>query len=322
MDVCELSAWLAQRPPAVAEVVRAMARACARISAALARGGGAPAAERLVVEALADCPQAAGWSSATQRDAMSSPEHACRGSFLVAFDALDDRGLAAGTLFSVLPHLFRGAPASAVAFMQPGQRQVCAGCALYGPATRLALAMPDGVFVFMLDPAGASWKLLREAVQVAAATSEFAADTAGQRYWNKPVQRYVAECQAGEGGPRGRDFAMHWHGNLAAEVHHVLEHGGVVLLPRQDRPSGPPRAIELLHHAAPVALLMERAGAAASTGTTPLIELVPDALHQRVPAIFGARDEVQRIAGYHDDPQENVSWQLFKTRSLFVQPNA
>jgi len=95
-----------------------------------------------------------------------------------------------------------------------------------------------------------------------------------------------------------------------------------VLLPRQDRPSGPPRAIELLHHAAPVALLMERAGAAASTGTTPLIELVPDALHQRVPAIIGARDEVQRIAGYHDDPHENVSWQLFKTRSLFVQPNA
>ncbi|HSV71781.1 MAG TPA: class 1 fructose-bisphosphatase [Methylibium sp.] len=322
MSACELSAWLAQRPPAVAEVVQAMAAACAGIAQAVARGANADAAERLIAAALGGCPQAAGWSSASQAEVTPSPEHACRGGFLVAFDALDEGGVSAGTLFSVLPHLFRGAPASAVAFMQPAHRQVCAGCALYGPVTRLALAGAEGVTVFALDPDRGHWTLVREAVQVSASCSEFAADTGRQRHWEKPVQRYVAECQAGEGGPRGRDFGMHWHGNLAAEVHHILAQGGVVLLPRQSRAPGPPRTIELLHHAAPVALLMERAGAAASTGTTPLIELVPDALHQRVPAILGARDEVQRIVGYHADPHENVSWQLFKTRSLFVQPNA
>lgn len=321
MSASDLQAWLAERPPAVADVVQAMADACAAISQAVARS--APQeAERLVAAALGDCPQAAGWSSAAQSEVTPSPEHACRGSYLVAFDALDQGGLSAGTIFTVLPHLFRGAPASAVAFMQPGHRQVCAGCALYGPSTRLALAVAEGVSVFELDRDSGRWMLWREGVQVSAACSEFAADTARQRHWEKPVQRYVAECQAGEGGPRGRDFGMHWHGNLAAEVHHILTHGGVVLLPRQSRPSDPPRTIELLHHAIPVALLMERAGAAASTGTTPLIELVPDALHQRVPAMLGARDEVERIVGYHADPHENVSWQLFKTRSLFVQPNA
>jgi hypothetical protein len=41
-----------------------------------------------------------------------------------------------------------------------------------------------------------------------------------------------------------------------------------------------------------------------------------------VPVILGSREEVERIVGYHADPSENVSWQLFRTRSLFIQPNA
>ena len=50
-----------------------------------------------------------------------------------------------------------------------------------------------------------------------------------------------------------------------------------------------------------------------------MLDLVPDALHQKVPAILGSREEVERIVAYHADPSENVSWPLFKTRSLFVQ---
>lgn len=316
-----LESWLASHPPPLASVVSALAAGCAAVSRALHRGDG-QSAERLLVRALANCPQVAGWSSSAQAGVTPSSEHACRGSGLVVFDALERGGAVAGTLFSVLPHMFRGTSASAVAFMQPAYRQVCAGCVVYGPAVRLALAMGGAVTLFRLE-SGGDWRLEREAVRVSATSTEFAADTARQRHWEKPVQRYVAECQAGEGGPRGRDFTMHWHGSLAAEIHHVLEHGGITLLPRQHTAAGgKPRTIELLHHAMPLALLMERAGAAASTGTTPLIDVVPDALHQRVPAIFGARDEVQRVVAYHADPQENVSWQLFRTRSLFVQPNA
>mgnify|MGYP006365095917 FL=1 len=71
-----------------------------------------------------------------------------------------------------------------------------------------------------------------------------------------------------------------------------------------------------------MALLVEQAGGRSSNGTTDLLNLVPDTLHQRVPVIMGSREEVDRIVAYHADPHENVSWQLFKTRSLFVQPQA
>jgi hypothetical protein len=38
--------------------------------------------------------------------------------------------------------------------------------------------------------------------------------------------------------------------------------------------------------------------------------------------MLGSREEIERIVTYHADPHENVSMQLFKTRSLFVQPQA
>ena len=50
--------------------------------------------------------------------------------------------------------------------------------------------------------------------------------------------------------------------------------------------------------------------------------LINSSYEANVPVILGSHDEVDRIVGYHADPSENVSWQLFKTRSLFVQPQA
>ncbi|RPH58976.1 MAG: fructose-1,6-bisphosphatase, partial [Burkholderiales bacterium] len=137
--------------------------------------------------------------------------------------------------------------------------------------------------------------------------------------WEKPVQRYVSECLAGEAGPRSRDFNMRWVASLVAEVHRILSRGGVFLYPRDTKTPYKPGRLRLMYEAAPVAFLMEQAGAGASTGTRPLLDVVPDTLHQRVPVIVGSRDEVDLIVRYHADPNENVSWQLFGSRSLFVR---
>ncbi len=280
---------------------------------------------------LAACPQVAGWASEEQPGATVSEEHGSAGAYLVVFDPLDgssnlEANISVGTIFSVLPHLFRGTPASDAAFMQPGRRQVAAGYAVYGPTTLLVLSCGRGVHMFTLDPDDRSdagrWLMTREGLQVPAATNEFAINASNQRFWEKPVQRYVAECLAGQNGPRGRDFNMRWVASLAAEVHRIFTRGGVFLYPRDSKEPYKPGRLRLMYEAAPMAFLMEQAGAAASNGCTPLLDLVPDALHQKVPVILGSRDEVERIVGYHADPSENVSWQLFKTRSLFIQPNA
>jgi fructose-1,6-bisphosphatase I / sedoheptulose-1,7-bisphosphatase len=76
--------------------------------------------------------------------------------------------------------------------------------------------------------------------------------------------------------------------------------------------------LRLLYEANPMAFLIEQAGGAASTGRGRMLEVVPDALHQRVSFVFGARDEVARIEGYHCDANEILTpWPLYGSRGLF-----
>ena len=345
MTTIDLPGWLAQQSSMLAEPLLAIADACADIAAATRQGmlaglhGPADSrntngeaqqkldlfADARLAEALARCPSVAGWASEEQAEPVVSPEHGEHGQFLAVFDPLDgssniETNLSVGTIFSLLPHPLRGAAPGEAAFLQPGRRQLAAGYAMYGPATVLVLSIGRGVQMFTLDPASGRWLLVRDAVSVPAATAEFAINSSNQRHWDKPVQRYVAECIAGAAGPRTRDFNMRWLACMVAEVHRILTRGGVFLYPRDARVPLKPGRLRLLYEAAPMALLMEQAGAGAVTGTQALLDIVPDVLHQRVPVILGSRDEVDRIVRYHAEPSENVSWQLFRTRSLFVQP--
>ncbi len=69
-----------------------------------------------------------------------------------------------------------------------------------------------------------------------------------------------------------------------------------------------------------MAMLIEQAGGAASTGRERILEVVPSSLHQRVPVILGSRIEVERLARYHaeyDRGEVAFSSPLFNERSLF-----
>jgi fructose-1,6-bisphosphatase I / sedoheptulose-1,7-bisphosphatase len=72
-----------------------------------------------------------------------------------------------------------------------------------------------------------------------------------------------------------------------------------------------------------MAMIVEQAGGAASTGRTRILDVVPAHLHQRVPLILGCRQEVERIERYHLEHEQGLdriySSPLFKERSLFIQ---
>jgi len=335
------------------ETVDVFAQAAARIAAVAAQGpladahGGAGGfnsqgdaqqkldliADDILASALAGCRHVAGWASEEHELPHTSPAHGTQGRYLAVYDPLDgssniDANISIGTIFSLLPHPYRGTTPGEVGFMQPGHQQLVAGYVLYGPATLMVLTCRRGVSVFALDRSGAAptakarWVLVHDQVRILPHTREFAINSSNQRFWEKPIQRYVAECVAGDSGPRMKDFNMRWVASMVAEVHRIMTRGGVFLYPRDTREPRKPGRLRLMYEAAPMALLVEQAGGGATTGTSRLLDLVPDTLHQRVPVILGSRDEVERILSYHADPHENVSFQLFKTRSLFVQPQA
>jgi fructose-1,6-bisphosphatase len=70
-----------------------------------------------------------------------------------------------------------------------------------------------------------------------------------------------------------------------------------------------------------MALLVEQAGGAASTGRERILEIEPESLHQRIPVILGSRAEVERLVRYHraHDRGEDLAFSapLFRERTLF-----
>jgi fructose-1,6-bisphosphatase len=247
------------------------------------------------------------------------------GRYLLVFDPLDgssnlDVNVTVGTIFSVLRAPEGITDPTPADFLQPGTRQVCAGYALYGPAAMIVLTLGTGVHGFTLDPEIGAYILTHPNLAIAEETQEFAVNASNQRFWEPPVKRYVEECIAGRSGARGKDFNMRWIASLVAEVHRILMRGGLFMYPRDTRDPAKPGRLRLLYEANPMAMLIEQAGGKASTGRQRILDLVPEALHQRVPVILGSVLEVERIVRYHaeyDRGDVAFTSPLFNERTLF-----
>lgn len=267
--------------------------------------------------------QVAGMVSEELDDPYLLPTQYPRGKYLLVFDPLDgssniDVNVSVGSIFSILRAPNPGADPNVDDFLQPGSEQVCAGYALYGPSTMLVLTVGTGLHAFTLDPGLGEFILTRPSIQIPQVAKEFAINASNRRFWEPAVTRYIDECLAGRSGPRQRDFNMRWVASLVAETHRILTRGGVFLYPRDSKDPDKPGRLRLMYEANPMAFLIEQAGGLASTGRSRMLDVVPDHIHQRVPFIFGVKEEVERIEAYHveknDRPGDSP---LYGTRGLF-----
>ena len=267
----------------------------------------------------------AGMASEEMDEPYPIPGQYPRGKYLRVFDPLDgssnlDVNVTVGSIFSILR-----APDEAVAgtlteqhFLQPGERQLAAGYALYGPSTMLILTVGNGVAGFTLDPDLGEFMLTHPELRIPPQSQEFAINVSNRRFWEPPVQRFVAECEAGREGPRGKDFNMRWIASMVAEAHRILMRGGVFLYPRDNRQPQRAGRLRLLYEANPIGFIVEQAGGRASTGRRPVLGVQPEALHQRIGLVFGSREEVERIERYHAEPgTRDIATPLFGERGLF-----
>lgn len=225
-----------------------------------------------------------------------------RGGFLLLFDPLDgssniDVNVSIGTIFSVLRCPEGIAEPDEQAFLQPGTRQVAAGFAVYGPSTLLVLTVGNGVAGFTLDRELGTWMLTQQKIEIPEDTKEFAINMSNMRNWEPPVRRYIDECLAGTGGPRGKDFNMRWVASMVADVYRILSRGGVFMYPRDAKHKN--GRLRLMYEANPMAFIVEQAGGAATNGHQRILDIQPEALHQRVGVILGSKNEVERVTAYH-----------------------
>ncbi|MDO9710547.1 class 1 fructose-bisphosphatase [Paracraurococcus lichenis] len=239
----------------------------------------------------------------------------------VALDPLDgsnniDIDAPMGSLFTLLPSERQDDPR--LPFVATGDRQLAAGFVLYGPHTVLMLTLGEGVQAFTLDRRTREFRLTRPLVRIPEARREYAINAANARHWPLPIRAFVEECIAGAAGPRGVDYNTRWLGCVVAEAYRVLLRGGIYLYPGDARPGYERGRLRLVYEANPIALLLEQAGGTATDGFTPILEIPPRSLHQRVPLIFGSHDKVSRVVQMHLERVPDAGQRpLFGARGLF-----
>ncbi len=247
----------------------------------------------------------AGMASEEMDDPYDIPEkYKQDGKYLLLFDPLDGSSnvnvnISVGTIFSILRSPEGVSHPKAADFLQPGTSQVCAGYALYGSSTMLVLTTGRGVNGFTLDREVGEFYLTNPEMQIPSDTQEFAINMSNQRFWDAPVQRYVSECLQGEQGVRGKDFNMRWVASMVAEVHRILIRGGLFMYPIDSKLRDKGGKLRLMYEANPMSMIVEQAGGASSTGFERILDMVPNALHQRVPVIMGSKNEVEVLVSYH-----------------------
>jgi len=255
----------------------------------------------LIKDCLAAMPAVKGLASEEEPDPVACNEG---GDYLVLFDPLDgssniDVNVTVGTIFSVLkaaPNADAGAEAT---YLQAGKEQVAAGYVLYGPSTLLVFSTGDGVHSFTLDPRIGEFVLQREHIQVPADTQEFAINMSNQRFWLPEMQAYVGDLLKGEEGPLGKRYNMRWIASMVAEIHRILTRGGIFMYPYDKRDPAKPGKLRLMYEGNPMSMLIEQAGGKASTAFENIMDVAPEAIHQRVSVVMGSANEVDAAVRYH-----------------------
>lgn len=311
--------------PHIAAVMEDVAQATRRISALLSQGalGGALGAaetqnvqgetqkkldiiaNELMLEGLEWSAHWAGLASEEEEHAVVVPgPESPGGRYLCLFDPLDgssniDTNGAVGTIFSILRCPAGVTELTDVHFLQPGTEQVAAGFTLYGPSTLFVLTTGNGVNGFTLDRASGEYLLTHPAMRVREDAQDFTINMSNRRYWTEPIRRYIDELVEGGGTYRGLHFNMRWMGSMVADVYRLLNSGGIFLYPWDSRVPGRPGKLRLLYEVNPISFIIEQAGGVSTTGLERTMEIMPDSLHQRAPAILGSKNEVERVIAYH-----------------------
>ncbi|MDO9312925.1 MAG: class 1 fructose-bisphosphatase [Burkholderiaceae bacterium] len=307
-------------------LLEVVARACKRISISVNKGalgdvlGSAETenvqgemqkkldviANEVLIEANEWGGHLAAMASEEMEDIYVVPNRFPQGEYMLLFDPLDgssniDVNVSIGTIFSVLKRDDSSRPVSEADFLQPGRQQAAAGYCVYGPQTTLVLTVGDGVAMFTLDREQGSWVLTQDSVRIPEDTKEFAANMSNLRHWAPPMRRYIDECLAGTEGVRGKDFNMRWIASMVADVHRILTRGGVFIYPWDKREPAKAGKLRLMYEANPMGFLVEQAGGAATNGRQRILDIQPDALHQRVSVMIGSKNEVDRLTRYHQE---------------------
>lgn len=231
-------------------------------------------------------------------DFIPIPDKFPAGSYVLLFDPLDgssniDVNVSIGTIFALYRKVTDAERGSLEDCLQPGRRQLAAGYVVYGSSTMLVYTTGHGVHGFTLDPSIGEFLLSHQNIRIPEPPARYySVNEAYFDRWEPGMQRLVRHFKGQDDSADGGGFSSRYIGSLVADFHRTLLRGGIFMYPRDSR--NPNGKLRLLYEANPLAMLAEQAGGGASDGRGPILDLQPEALHQRTPLFLGSAELVEQ----------------------------
>jgi fructose-1,6-bisphosphatase I len=222
------------------------------------------------------------------------PQEDNPGKYIFMMDPLDgssniDVNVNIGTIFSIYKKKSPGIEVTDEDLLQSGDEQVAAGYIVYGSSTIFVYTSGFGVHGFTLDPALGEFFLSHPDIIIPEQGSTYSVNEGNWVIWEesqKDLVSYLKEDDASTGRP----YKLRYIGSLVADFHRTLLKGGLFMYPK-DRKS-PKGKLRLSFEAAPLALIVEKAGGKASTGNKRILDIVPTGIHDRLPLFIGSKNDV------------------------------
>lgn len=217
--------------------------------------------------------------------------------YICHFDPLDgssniDANVSIGTIFSIYKRVSDNGPGELRDCLQKGDDQVAAGYAIYGSSTVLVYTTGDGVHAFTLDPTAGEFLLSSENITIPKKSKTYSVNEGNHNKWSKGMKEYVSYLK--ESDPEtGRPYSSRYIGSLVADFHRNLLYGGIFMYPGDKK--NPNGKLRLMYEANPLSMIVEQAGGRSSDGKMRILEIEPQALHQRTPLFIGSEEDVQMV---------------------------
>ncbi len=238
-------------------------------------------------------------ASEENADIIEVPDNRPKGDYLLVFDPLDgssniDVNVNIGTIFSIMKKTSDRNYVTLEDFLQKGSTQVAAGYFIYGPSTILVYTTGQGVDGFTLDPSVGEFLLSHPSIKIPETGKVYSVNEAYTSYWDDNVKATVNYFKSPD-NERGKPYTSRYIGSLVADFHRNLFYGGIFMYPADHKdPAKPHGKLRLLCEAAPLALVVEQAGGAATDGSRRILDIKASALHERVPLFIGSKRDVEK----------------------------
>ncbi len=163
-----------------------------------------------------------------------------------------------------------------------GRDLIAAGYVLYGPITTMVVADETSVTEYELT--GGERSVVRENVTL---PDEPVVYGFGGRVpdWPADFREYASTIE--------NELKLRYGGAMIADVNQVLTYGGVFAYPGlESRSEG---KLRLQFEGNPIGYIVEQAGGSSSNGDRSLLDVEPDALHDRTPVHVGNDDLIDQL---------------------------